>query len=87
MYFIFHNIGIMFLKYFIEIKSLILYEQLGEPPMTSPGFPSCDPHGNPPILGDCWYNCTSEDISGDDKKRRLRKVRYFLLLVCVDSLG
>ncbi|KAL3022789.1 hypothetical protein AAZX31_04G033700 [Glycine max] len=47
--------------------------KLGEPPMTSPGFPSCDPHGNPPILGDCWYNCTSEDISGDDKKRRLRQ--------------
>ncbi|RWV84218.1 hypothetical protein GW17_00054082, partial [Ensete ventricosum] len=22
----------------------------------------------------CWYNCTSEDISGEDKKRRLRKV-------------
>ncbi|XP_047157169.1 uncharacterized protein LOC124828014 [Vigna umbellata] len=48
--------------------------KLGEPPMTyPPGFPSCDPHGNPPIFGDCWYNCTSEDISGEDKKRRLRK--------------
>ncbi|CAJ1973334.1 unnamed protein product [Sphenostylis stenocarpa] len=48
--------------------------KLGEPPMTSPpGFPSCDPHGNPPIFGDCWYNCTSEDISGEDKKHRLRK--------------
>jgi len=43
-----------------------------------PGFPSCDPHGNPPIFGDCWYNCTSEDISGEDKKHRLRKVNYFL---------
>ncbi|KAK7352359.1 hypothetical protein VNO80_17779 [Phaseolus coccineus] len=48
--------------------------KLGEPPMTyAPGFPSCDPHGNPPIFGDCWYNCTSEDISGEDKKHRLRK--------------
>ncbi|KAL5144529.1 Leishmanolysin-like peptidase [Glycine soja] len=47
--------------------------KLGEPPMTSPGFPSCDPHAIPPIFGDCWYNCTSEDISEDDKKCRLRK--------------
>ncbi|KAG5030653.1 hypothetical protein JHK85_014635 [Glycine max] len=47
--------------------------KLGEPPMTSPGFPSCNPHAIPPIFGDCWYNCTSEDISEDDKKCRLRK--------------
>ncbi|CAJ2643108.1 unnamed protein product [Trifolium pratense] len=48
--------------------------KLGEPPATSlPGSPSCNPHSNPPIVGDCWYNCTSEDISGDDKKHRLRK--------------
>ncbi|XP_027357118.1 leishmanolysin-like isoform X1 [Abrus precatorius] len=47
--------------------------KLGEPPVTSLGFPSCNPHGNPPIFGDCWYNCTSEDISGEDKKCRLRK--------------
>ncbi|KAJ1375731.1 Peptidase M8, leishmanolysin, partial [Sesbania bispinosa] len=48
--------------------------KLGEPPVTSlSGFPSCNPHGNPPIFGDCWYNCTSEDISGEDKKRRLHK--------------
>ncbi|XP_020202668.1 leishmanolysin isoform X1 [Cajanus cajan] len=48
--------------------------KLGEPPMTSPpGFPSCNPHGNPPVFGDCWYNCTFEDISGEDKKSRLRK--------------
>ena len=39
-----------------------------------PGFPSCNPHGDPPIFGDCWYNCTSEDISQEDKKHRLRKV-------------
>ena len=38
-----------------------------------PGFPSCNPHGDPPIFGDCWYNCTSEDISQEDKKHRLRK--------------
>ncbi|XP_028803046.1 leishmanolysin [Neltuma alba] len=48
--------------------------KLGEPPVTSfPGHPSCNPHGNPPIFGDCWYNCTSEDITGDDKKHRLHK--------------
>ncbi|KAI4316786.1 hypothetical protein L6164_024731 [Bauhinia variegata] len=48
--------------------------KLGELPMSSlPGFPFCNPHGDPPIFGDCWYNCTSEDISGEDKKRRLRK--------------
>ena len=56
--------------------------------MTSlPGLLSCNPLADPPVFGDCWYNCTSEDISEDDKKCRLRKVRYFLLLVCVDSLG
>ncbi|XP_004499123.1 uncharacterized protein [Cicer arietinum] len=48
--------------------------KLGEPPITSlPGLPSCNPLANPPIFGDCWYNCTSEDISGGDKKQRLRK--------------
>ncbi|KAJ1393198.1 Peptidase M8, leishmanolysin [Sesbania bispinosa] len=48
--------------------------KLGEPPITSlPGLPSCNPLANPPIFGDCWYNCTSEDITGEDKKHRLRK--------------
>ncbi|KAK4276611.1 hypothetical protein QN277_014740 [Acacia crassicarpa] len=48
--------------------------KLGEPSVTAPpGFPTCNSHGDPPILGDCWYNCTAEDISGEDKKRRLRK--------------
>ncbi|KAF7829702.1 leishmanolysin-like peptidase [Senna tora] len=48
--------------------------KLGEPSVASPpGIPSCNSHGDPPILGDCWYNCTSEDISGEDKKHRLRK--------------
>ncbi|KAJ9186625.1 hypothetical protein P3X46_002173 [Hevea brasiliensis] len=47
--------------------------KLGEPPVTSlPGTP-CNPHGNPPIYGDCWYNCTLDDISGEDKRRRLHK--------------
>ncbi|KAK7310453.1 hypothetical protein RJT34_07992 [Clitoria ternatea] len=53
--------------------------KLGEPPVTSLlgssllGLPSCNPLTDPPVFGDCWYNCTSEDISGEDKKRRLRK--------------
>ncbi|XP_054798436.1 uncharacterized protein LOC129303266 [Prosopis cineraria] len=48
--------------------------KLGEPSMSSPpGFPTCNSHGDPPVLGDCWYNCTAEDISEEDKKRRLHK--------------
>ncbi|GMY28475.1 leishmanolysin-like peptidase [Fagus crenata] len=48
--------------------------KLGEPPATSlPRSPSCNSHGEPPIFGDCWYNCTLDDISGEDKKRRLHK--------------
>ncbi|XP_022772792.1 leishmanolysin-like peptidase isoform X1 [Durio zibethinus] len=48
--------------------------KLGEPPVNSPpGTPSCNPRGDPPIYGDCWYNCTLDDISGEDKRRRLRK--------------
>ncbi|KAI8015100.1 Leishmanolysin-like peptidase [Camellia lanceoleosa] len=48
--------------------------KLGEPPLNSNrGVLSCNPHGDPPIFGDCWYNCTSDDISGDDKRHRLRK--------------
>ncbi|KAK2660467.1 hypothetical protein Ddye_007000 [Dipteronia dyeriana] len=48
--------------------------KLGEPPATSlPGNPSCNPHTDPPIHGDCWYNCTLDDISGEDKRHRLRK--------------
>lgn len=46
-----------------------------------PGFPSCNSHADPPILGDCWYNCTFEDISGEDKKHRLRKVKFLPLLL------
>ncbi|KAK7378347.1 hypothetical protein VNO80_03786 [Phaseolus coccineus] len=43
--------------------------KLEEPPMTYlPGLPSCNPLADPPVFGDCWYNCTSEDISGEDKK-------------------
>lgn len=48
--------------------------KLGEPPVTSiPGTPACNPHLDPPVLGDCWYNCTLDDISGEDKKHRLHK--------------
>ncbi|KAI3965304.1 hypothetical protein MKW92_002813 [Papaver armeniacum] len=48
--------------------------KLGEPPVTSlPGTPACNPRADPPIFGDCWYNCTLDDISGEDKRRRLRK--------------
>ncbi|KAK9270702.1 hypothetical protein L1049_026285 [Liquidambar formosana] len=48
--------------------------KLGEPPVNSlPGTPSCNPLGDPPIFGDCWYNCTLDDISGEDKRHRLRK--------------
>ncbi|KAH9604464.1 hypothetical protein KSS87_016379 [Heliosperma pusillum] len=48
--------------------------KLGEPPVTSvPGIPTCNPHLDPPVSGDCWYNCTTEDISRDDKKLRLHK--------------
>ena len=32
----------------------------------------CDPHdGGPPLGGECWYNCTLEDIAGEEKKRLL----------------
>ncbi|GER47925.1 metalloendopeptidase / zinc ion binding protein [Striga asiatica] len=48
--------------------------KLGEPNGASfSGGPSCDPHGSPPIYGDCWYNCTLDDVAGEDKKYRLRK--------------
>ncbi|KAJ8494139.1 hypothetical protein OPV22_015860 [Ensete ventricosum] len=48
--------------------------KVGEPPVTSvPRTPVCNTHGDRPVYADCWYNCTSEDISGEDKKRRLRK--------------
>ena len=41
-----------------------------------PGTP-CNPHGDPPIYGDCWYNCTVDDISREDKRHRLRKVSHY----------
>lgn len=48
--------------------------KLGEPPASlNPGVPACNSHAEPPVFGDCWYNCTAEDISGEDKKKRLRK--------------
>ncbi|CAI9777817.1 unnamed protein product [Fraxinus pennsylvanica] len=48
--------------------------KLGEPTGASfSGHPSCNPHGDPPVYGDCWYNCTVDDIAGEDKKHRLRR--------------
>ncbi|WOG99020.1 hypothetical protein DCAR_0418366 [Daucus carota subsp. sativus] len=48
--------------------------KLGEPPLNSHSdTPSCNPHGDPPVSADCWYNCTLDDIAGEDKKCRLRK--------------
>ncbi|GAB2291324.1 hypothetical protein Dimus_025582 [Dionaea muscipula] len=48
--------------------------KLGEPPMSSTlGAPSCNPVVDPPIFADCWYNCTLDDISDEDKRHRLRK--------------
>ncbi|BAB10500.1 major surface glycoprotein-like [Arabidopsis thaliana] len=48
--------------------------KLGEPPSsTFPAVPACNPNTKPPVSGDCWYNCTLDDISGKDKKHRLRK--------------
>ncbi|KAI7742875.1 hypothetical protein M8C21_027416, partial [Ambrosia artemisiifolia] len=47
--------------------------KLGEPPAASHlGTPSCNPRNDPPIFGDCWYNCTLDDIAGEDKRHRLR---------------
>lgn len=55
--------------------------QLGEPPSSI--SLACNPNVKPPVSGDCWYNCTFDDISGEDKRRRLRKVLSLLLfLLC-----
>ncbi|KAG9138605.1 hypothetical protein Leryth_012936 [Lithospermum erythrorhizon] len=57
--------------------------KLGEPPGASySGGPSCDPHGEPPVYGDCWYNCTLDDIAVEDKRRRLHKSLRNLLMAC-----
>eukprot|EP00897_Mesotaenium_endlicherianum_P009795 jgi/Mesen1/8844/ME000053S08253 len=46
--------------------------KLGEPPVKSePGSPMCSSHDEPPVSGDCWYNCTVEDISEGEKQSRL----------------
>ncbi|KAM0066802.1 putative leishmanolysin [Helianthus debilis subsp. tardiflorus] len=48
--------------------------KLGEPPEASNSETlSCNPHNDPSIVSDCWYNCTSDDISREDKRRRLRR--------------
>ncbi|XP_047327274.1 leishmanolysin-like peptidase [Impatiens glandulifera] len=47
--------------------------KLGEPANSNHLMPFCNPDGNPQVSGDCLYNCTSDDISGEDKRHRLRK--------------
>ncbi|OAE20884.1 hypothetical protein AXG93_3256s1310 [Marchantia polymorpha subsp. ruderalis] len=48
--------------------------KLGEPaPSAVSGSPACNPRADPPVYGDCWYNCTLEDISGEDKRKRLHE--------------
>jgi leishmanolysin len=60
--------------------------KLGEPPSsTFPAVPACNPNTKPPVSGDCWYNCTLDDISGKDKKHRLRKV-HLLDYWCLRSV-
>lgn len=64
---------------FVSLLLLYFLCQLGEPAGASySGAPSCNPQGDPPIYGDCWYNCTLDDIAGEDKKRRLRKVLFLV---------
>ncbi|XP_047324827.1 leishmanolysin-like [Impatiens glandulifera] len=54
----------------INVGSIV---KLGEPANSNHHhMPFCNPRGNPPVFGDCFYNCTSEDISGEDKRHRLR---------------
>ncbi|CAH9100322.1 unnamed protein product [Cuscuta epithymum] len=62
-----------------------------EPPGTSYSVTPCNPHGDPPIYGDCWYNCTLDDIAGEDKKHRLRKAlgqtaEWFKQALAVESV-
>lgn len=60
---------------FVSLLLLCFFCQLGEPAGASySGAPSCNPQADPPIYGDCWYNCTLDDIAEEDKKLRLRKV-------------
>lgn len=67
--------SLCWLAFCISVSSTCFFDQVGEPPVTSlPDSTSCNPHGDPPIFGDCWYNCTLDDISGEDKTSRLRKV-------------
>ncbi|GLJ40295.1 hypothetical protein SUGI_0828070 [Cryptomeria japonica] len=48
--------------------------KLGEPPLSSvSGVPVCNSRAEPPVYGDCWYNCTLEDISREDKQKRLHE--------------
>ncbi|CAA6663041.1 unnamed protein product [Spirodela intermedia] len=36
-------------------------------------IPACNPLADRPIFGDCWYNCSSDDISMAEKKLRLQR--------------
>ncbi|XP_024524216.1 uncharacterized protein LOC112344166 isoform X1 [Selaginella moellendorffii] len=48
--------------------------KLGEPPSgDGHKVPFCNSRADPPVYGDCWYNCTVDDISGEDKKQRLHE--------------
>ncbi|KAI4340147.1 hypothetical protein MLD38_025012 [Melastoma candidum] len=59
-----------------ELASEIVGTLLGEPHSNSgPSSSSCNARGDPPVVSDCWFNCTLEDISGEDKQQRLRKDR------------
>ena len=62
-------LGIYILVKYDCLSSLgFLKFQLGEPALhVESGFPVCHAHGDSPVYGDCWYNCTAEDISGSDR--------------------
>eukprot|EP00850_Spirogloea_muscicola_P006385 SM000030S11394 [mRNA] locus=s30:428293:434659:- [translate_table: standard] len=54
--------------------------KLGEPPLplsssslAAIGLPVCSATSEPPVLGDCWYNCTAEDVADAGKQHRLHE--------------
>ncbi|GKA76124.1 EGF-like, conserved site-containing protein [Tanacetum coccineum] len=58
-------------KHYLNITKRNVVEVFREPPGSSYlGTPTCNPNNDPPVLGDCWYNCTSDDITGEDKRHR-----------------
>ncbi|KAH9325918.1 hypothetical protein KI387_006096, partial [Taxus chinensis] len=57
-----------------DCRNVVDIVKLGEPPISSvPGVPACTPHAEHPVYGDCWYNCTSEDVPREDKQKRLHE--------------